>query len=218
MLNDLARPTRLILAGFGVSIGLMLAGPLAHAPATGSLALLLAGLGVEVLLLAVFPMALGRTDRRFRARVVAAGADIAHGAVAPVPAVGRVVRRRAAALPWWMPGRGGGTGPAALVVLTAVGDGPPRRVAAVVPADLGLRGAGVPAELLVHPRHRDVAVVDDRVTPERLAAIDADPRWRSDRLPTDRSVVGGYPGLLVALVAGTAAGLGVGVLVVTLAT
>lgn len=218
MLNDIAWPTRLLLAGFGVSIGLMLAGPVVGASSGVGFALLFVGLGLEVVVLVVFPVALGRAERRFRREVVAGTAEIAQGSVAPVPAVARVVRRRLVRLPWWLPGRGAGSGPAALLVLTVVGDGPPRRVAAVVPADLGLHGRGVPAEVLVHPTRRDVVVVDDRVTRERLATVDADPRWRAERLPSDRTVVGGYLGLLAALVVGGAVGCGVGALLVTLAT
>jgi hypothetical protein len=218
VLNDIAWPTRLLVAGFGLSIGLILSGPITGTFGDTGFVLLLLGIGLELVVLLVFPVVLSRAERRLRQQVVEASADIARGAVVPVPAIGRVVRRRVVTLPWWLPGRGGGTGPAVVVVLTALGDGPPRRVAAVVPADLGLHAANVPAELLVHPQRRDVAVVDDRVTTARLAAIDADPRWRSERLPTDRTVVGGYLALLASLVVGTAAGVGVGTLVVTLAT
>ncbi|MDO9457107.1 hypothetical protein, partial [Nocardioides sp.] len=72
--------------------------------------------------------------------------------------------------------------------------------------------------LLLHPDRREVAAVDDRVTVERLGAVDADPRWRSERLPSDRTVVGGYLGLLAAVTVGTAVGVGLAALVVTLAT
>jgi hypothetical protein len=218
VLNDLARPTRLLLAGFGLSIGLILAGPIGGTFGDTGFVLLLVGIGLELVVLCVFPAVLGRAERRFRRQLAAAGAEIARGSAVPVPAIGRVVRRRPVKLPWWLPGRGGGMGDSVVVVLTALGDGAPRRVAAVVPADLGLHGRDVPAQLLLHPQHRDVAVVDDRVTTDRLRAIDADPRWRSERLPTDRTVVGGYLGLLASLVVGTAAGVGLGTLVVTLAT
>ncbi|MFB9314967.1 hypothetical protein [Nocardioides plantarum] len=218
MLNDIARPTRLMLAGFGIALGVIVSGTVTGRTGGVALALLLGGLGLEVLVLLGLPVVLGRAERRFRELVVAASAEIATGAVVPVPALGRVVRRRIVRLPWWMPGRGAGAGPSVMVVLTAVGDGPARRVAAVVPADLGLHLRHVPAELLVHPRHRDVAVVDDRVTHERLVAIDADPRWGTERLPTDRTVVGGYVALVASLVVGAAVGAGLGTLVVTLAT
>ncbi len=215
VLQDLARPARLLVAAFGLAVGVMLAGPVAGATSQVALGLLLAGIGLETLVVVGSPLLLGRAERRLAREVVAASAEIASGAVAPVPAIGRVVRRRVVDLPWWLPGRGAGPGRAALTVLTAVGDGPARRVAALVPADLGLRGVGVPAVLLLHPHRRDVAVLDDRVTGAQLAAVDADPRWRTEALPTDRTVVGGYLALVLAFAAGTAAGTAVGTAVAT---
>lgn len=218
MLNDMARHVRLLVGAFGVSIGLILGGPVADAGNGAALATLTAGVLLELVILGTFPVVVGRADKRFKAEVVAASAEIAAGAVEPVPAVGRFVRRRVADLPWWMPGRGGGHGRAALTVLTAVGDGPARRVAALVPADLGLVTKGVPAVLLVHPVHRDVAVLDDRVAAQRLVEVDADPRWGAERLPSDRTVVGGYLPLVVALLVGGALGAALSTLAVTLAT
>lgn len=217
MLNDMARPMRLLVAGFGLAIGVMLGGPIADAGSGTAFATLMVGLLLELVVLSVFPLLIGRADKRFKAEVVAASAEIATGVVEPVPAVGRLVRRRVAALPWWMPGHGGGHGRAALTVLTVVGDGPARRVAALVPVDLGLVTKGVPAVLLVHPVHRDVAVLDDRVTAERLSQVDADPRWDVERLPTDRTVVGGYLLLVAALLLGAALGAGLSAWAVTLA-
>lgn len=216
MLNDIAWPTRLLVAGFGLAIGVMLGGPLGDASTGVGVALLMVGLGLEVVVIVVFPVLLRRADRRLRRELVAASAEVAQGAVEPRPAIGRVVRRRVVDLPWWLPGRGGGPGPAGLTVLTAVGDGPARRVAALVPADLGLTGVGVPALLLVHPHRPDVAVLDDRVTAAQLAAVDADPRWGSERLPTDRTVVGGYLALVASFAVGTAAGAGIGVVTAAL--
>ncbi|MDO9455050.1 hypothetical protein, partial [Nocardioides sp.] len=184
MLNDIAWPTRLMLAAFGVALGVIVGGPVVGGAGDYAYVLLFGGIGLELVVIFWWPVVLGRAERRFRKVLVAATAEIAAGTVVPVPAIGRVVRRRIVKLPWWMPGRGGGTGPAVVVVLTAVGDGPARRVAAVVPADLGLHLRHVPADLLVHPQHRDVAVLDDRVTRERLAVVDADPRWLTERLPT----------------------------------
>lgn len=214
----MARPVRLVVAAFGVSVGLMLGGPLADAPGGAAAAVLVAGLVVEVVVVLVWLVALARGERRFRAAVVEATSEIERGEVEPVPAVGRVVRRRVVDLPSWVPGGGRGTGRAALTVLTAVGDGPPRRVAALVPVELDLHGKDVPALLLLHPTRRDAAVLDDRVTTERLREVDTDPRWLGEPLPTDRSVVGGYRGLLVALVGGGVTGALVSVLVVSLAT
>jgi hypothetical protein len=209
---------RLLVGGFGLAIGVILGGPLAGAGSGEALATLLVGLGLEVVVVVVLAVLLGRAERRFRAEVVAASAEIASGAVEPVPTIGRLVRRRVTDLPWWLPGRGRGHGRSALTVLTAVGDGPARRVAALVPADLGLTTRGVPALLLVHPVRRDVAVLDDRVTAERLAQVDADPRWGAERLPTDRSVVGGYLLLGASLLLGGAVGAGLSALAVMLAT
>ena len=218
VLNDIAWPTRLLVAGFGVAVGVMIGGPALGDGGGVSTALLLAGLGVELVVIAAFPLVLGRGERAFREVVVAATAQIASGEVVPVPAIGRVVRRRVVPLGWFLPGRGGGPGPAALTVLTVIGDGPARRVAALVPVDLGLVSSKVPAALLVHPHERDVAVLEDRITAARLAEIGTDPRWGTERLPTDRTVVGGYVALAVALGLGVAAGLGVSAAVVTLAT
>ncbi|MEO9324707.1 hypothetical protein ABFT23_14530 [Nocardioides sp. C4-1] len=218
MLNDIALPTRLLVAGFGAAIGIILGGVLVEASSGAALAMLVIGLGVEVAVLVAFPVVLRRGEQQFNEVVVAATHDIASGAVTPVPALGRVVRRRAVRLPWWLPGRGGGDDEPMMTVLTAVGDGEPRRVAAVVPADLGLEGRDVPALLMVHPQHRDVAVVDDRVTPDLLAEVDGDPRWTTEALPTDRSVVGGYLPLLAAALVGAALGAAFSALVVTLAT
>lgn len=218
MLNDIALPTRLLVAGFGAAIGIILGGVLVDASSGAALAMLAIGLGVEVAVLVAFPVLLRRDERRFREVVATATQEIATGAVTPVPALGRVVRRRSVRLSWWLPGRGGGDDEPMMTVLTAVGDGEPRRVAAVVPDDLGLGSRDLPALLMVHPDHRDVAVVDDRVTVDLLAQVDGDPRWTTQQLPTDRSVVGGYLPLLGAAAAGAAAGLAFSALVVTLAT
>jgi hypothetical protein len=222
VLNDLARPTRMLVGGFGLVLGLILGGPIGLATLDASpgwsSALLFGGLVLELVVITAFPLYFSRADRRLRERMVAATGEIARGEVEPVPAVARVVRRRTADLPWWVPGRGPGPGPSALTVLTALGDGAPRRVAALVPDDLGLHGKDVPAVLLLHPTDPEVAVLDDRVTHERLVEVDADPRWRTERLPSDRTVVGGYTALLAALAAGGAVGVGLALAVLALAT
>ena len=61
-------------------------------------------------------------------------------------------------------------------------------------------------------------MLDDRVTPERLHEVDADPCWTAEQMPTDRSVVGGYAALLGAWLVGLAAGAGLGAAVVTAGT
>ncbi|MFC4786615.1 hypothetical protein ACT8ZV_19225 [Nocardioides sp. MAHUQ-72] len=54
-------------------------------------------------------------------------------------------------------------------------------------------------------------------TPDRIVAIEADPRWRTERLPTDRSVVGGWLPVAGLAVLGMPAGLGAAAAVVSLA-
>ncbi len=218
MLNDLARPARLLVAAFGAAVGVMVSGVVAGAATGAASAALVVGLVLELAVLIGFAVPAARTEQRLRQDVVEGTGEIASGAVDPVPALGRVVRRRVVDLPSWSPGRGTVAGRSGLTVLTAVGDGEPRRVAALVPVALGVVSAGVPAVLLLHPTRREVAVLDDRVTAAGLAAVDGDPRWRTERLPTDRSVVGGVVAMLVASFVGTAAGAGLGALVVTLAT
>ncbi len=215
MLNDIAWPTRLLMFGFGAAIGVMFGGLLVDVDSDANAYLLFAGLAVELVVVLVWPVGLARAERRFRRTVVAATGEIASGAVQPVPAIGRVVRRRLVKRDSYLPGRGSAPGPSALTVLTVVGDGPARRVAALVPAQMGLAMRKVPAALLVHPHQRDVAVVDDRITPQQVAAIGADPRWGAEPLPTDRTVVGGYLALLAAVAVGIAAGVGVSALLVT---
>ncbi|GAA5151328.1 hypothetical protein GCM10023340_30010 [Nocardioides marinquilinus] len=219
MLNDIAWPTRLLMVGFGVSIGLMVAGPVAGAGSGAAFALITGGVLVEVVLLLVFPVVLGVAERRMRRTLERASRDVLAGHVRPGGAVGLVVRRRVnRTTPWFLPGRGSGPAPTAVTVLTALPDdgGPPRRVAAAVPTTLGALGRGTPAALLLHPTERDVAVLDDRVGPQRLHEIAGDPRWRSLRLPTDRTVVGGYLPLLAALVVGGVIGVVLGVTAVSL--
>ncbi|MCW2815519.1 MAG: hypothetical protein JWN84_2974 [Nocardioides sp.] len=218
MLNDIAWPARLLVAAFGLAAGLLLGVALADPPDGVASALLLAGLALEVAALVGLQVARVRADRAWQTELVAGTDELATGRVTPVTAVGRVVRRRSLPVLSWLPGQGATAAPSVVLVLTALGDGAPRRVAACVPPGLGLRERGQPAVLLLHPARREVAVVDDRVTPERLAAVHADPRWDAERLPTDRSVVGGLLGLLAAAVVGTAVGTGLGAAVAALAT
>lgn len=218
MLDDLAWPARGLVAAFAAAVGVVLAVPVTD-PSDGlGTALVVVGVALEVVVLAGWTVLRSRADRRFLAALAEATDDLARGRVEPVPAVGVVVRRRVADVPSWLPGRGSAPGPSDVVTLTALGDGPARRVAACVPGDLGLEGRGTPAVLLLHPGHREAAAVDDRVTHERLVAVAADPRWTQERLPSDRSVVGGVVGLLLAAVVGGAVGTGLGSLVVALAT
>ncbi|MDP2772903.1 MAG: hypothetical protein Q8O61_05050 [Nocardioides sp.] len=103
-------------------------------------------------------------------------------------------------------------------MVTALADGGARRVGALVPGLVGLEARRAPVALLLHPHEPEAAVLDTRVTREQLAAIADDPRWRSEKLPTDRSVVGGYLPLVGCAVLGLAVGLGFDLLVLNVAT
>lgn len=222
MLNDLARQTRTMLflqmLGPAVMVGSFFGISGEHWGVVITLfclgLLTTVGWGVGVLVWT------RRTDRAFKATLARAGEELVTGRVTGVPAAGRVARRRIAAkhpsylatTPQPIPA------PSVILVVTALAADGPRRVAALVPATIGLESRKAPVAVLLHPHEREAAVLDDRVTPEQLAAIDADPRWGSEDLPTDRTVVGGYLPVLVAALLGVAAGLGLDLLVVALAT
>ncbi|WP_340538650.1 hypothetical protein [Nocardioides sp. GXZ039] len=223
MLNDIRWPTRALVAGFGLALGLIIGGPAFGtsgdtSDSTTAFALLFVGIAVELVVISAFPVWAGRAQRRFSAEVAAATDELAAGDVSPVPEIGRLVRARTERRHgWWLPVRGSGPAPSEIAVFVALGDEPPRRVAALVPPDLGFSQVrDVPAVLLVHPEHREAAVLDDRVTPDRLAEVEADPRWRTERLPSDRRVVGGYLPLGGALLLGIGTGLLIAALVLTL--
>ncbi|CAN5130728.1 hypothetical protein BH09ACT12_BH09ACT12_03610 [soil metagenome] len=180
--------------------------------------LLVASLLLEALACLALPVFLRRCDARFRARLDAATGDIASGRVATIPAIGRVVGRRTARRGgWYLPCGGFGFGPRDLTILAVLGDGAPRRVAAVVPSTLGLAVPRGSTAVLLHPDDREMAVVDDRSTSEQLELIEADPRWSLDVLPTDRSVLGGYQALLGSLLGGVVCGFAVIAVIASLA-
>ncbi len=56
------------------------------------------------------------------------------------------------------------------------------------------------------------------VTPDQLAAVAEHPRWRTQSLSTDRTVVGGYLAAAGCAALGLVVGLGLDLLVVRLAT
>jgi hypothetical protein len=135
-----------------------------------------------------------RGEARLRDHVANGSTAIVTGQAAVQLTAGRLVRTRPApgrpafglATPWPI-----GV-PASIAVFTALPpEGPARRVAALIPASFGLR-KGQSAVLGLHPGDAEVAVLDDRVSQEQLAHAAADPRWTSERLPTDASVVGGW--------------------------
>jgi hypothetical protein len=222
VLNDLARQTRTMLflqmLGPGLAVGALFAVGGEHQRLVLSLfslgLLAIVGWGVGVLVWT------RRVDRRLKETLARAGEELVTGRVTGVPAVGRVARRRIAArsssylaaTPHPVPG------PSVVLVVTVLAADGPRRVGALVPAMIGLESRRAPVAVLLHPHEREAAVLDDRVTPEQLAAIDADPRWGSETLPTDGSVAGGYLPLAGCALLGLAAGLGLDLLVVALAT
>jgi hypothetical protein len=222
VLNDLARQTRIMLflqmLGPGLMIGSLIAVGGEHWPTVLGLfgfgILMTLGWGIGVLLWT------RRVDRAFKAVLGRASEELVTGRVTGVPAAGMVARRRIArrqssylaSTPLAI------AAPAVVLVVTVLAEGGPRRVGALVPATMGLESRKAPVAVLLHPHEREAAVVDDRVTPEQVAAIAADPRWGAPGLPTDRTVTGGYLPMLGCALLGLAAGLGLDLLVVVLAT
>ncbi|MEI5673722.1 MULTISPECIES: hypothetical protein [unclassified Nocardioides] len=150
-----------------------------------------------------------RMERRFWAEVVAGSQELVEGAVVAVPVPARVVRGRTKpALPAF--GLAGGRVPGAAVglVVTAVGDGPARRVGLLAPAGVVLP-PGAPLLVAVHPERAEVAVLEDRVSAGEVAATVGDPRWEQP-LPTDRRVIGGWSGIVGFAVLGLLAGAALG--------
>lgn len=222
MLNDLSRQTRTMLflqmLGSGLLFGAVFAIDGEHWTLTAVLATV--GLVVTVGWAVGVVVWNRRVDRAFQAMLVRAGDEIVTGQVTGTPAVGRVHRRRIARrAPAYLVGTPAALpGPSVVLVVTALADDGARRVGALVPALVGLESRKAPVALLLHPHEREAAVLDDRVTPDRLAAVGADPRWRTESLPTDRTVVGGYLAAAGCGVLGLVAGLGLDLLVVRLAT
>lgn len=146
-----------------------------------------------------------RMDSALRERVARGGSEILTGSVTSVPAPARVLRQRAArrSTPQLLGGQASGA--ADIAVLTALLADGPRRLAAAVPRSAGLR-PGRTVVVAVHPVEPDVAVLDARVAPADLASAEADPRWVTEKLPTDASVAGGWAVLPVWGLAGLVLG------------
>ncbi len=204
LLNDLSGFTRTVVVcqtvPAGLFVGLILSAirrPRAHpvpAPAFVVVVLLLLVLyiGGTVWLVIWTRRTSSELNGRLQAGAAQLVADPRRAAIAPA----RVLRSRRvrgvvpAVLGAPTPAQGD---PSAMVFTVLAPDGPPRRVAALVPeALLPHLSAGGPAVLGLHPDDAEVAVLDTRVDAGRLAVAAADPRWRTERLPTDRSVVGGW--------------------------
>lgn len=222
VLNDLSRQTRTMLFLQMLGSGLLFGAVFAIGGEHWTLTVALAALGFAV----TVGWAVGvvvwnrRVDRAFKAMLVRAGEEIVTGAVTGTPAVGRVHRRRIARHePAYVVGSPAAlSGPSVVLVVTALADDGARRVGALVPALVGLESRRAPVALLLHPHEREAAVLDDRVTPAQLAVVAEDPRWRTQSLPTDRTVVGGYLAAAGCAALGLVVGLGLDLLVVRLAT
>lgn len=222
VLNDLSRQTRTMLFLQMLGSGLMFGAVFAIGGEHWALTAVLAAVGLVV----TIGWAVGvivwnrRVDRAFKAMLVRAGEEIVTGRVAGVPAVGRVHRRRIARHePAYVVGTPGALpGPSVVLVVTALAEDGARRVGALVPALVGLEARKAPVAVLLHPHEREAAVLDERVTPAQLAAVGEDSRWRTESLPTDRTVVGGYLAAAGCAALGLVVGLGVDLLVVRLAT
>ncbi|TNC47536.1 hypothetical protein [Mumia zhuanghuii] len=172
-------------------------GALTTWPLHGGDGRLLAGfatIGIAVLAVSTFISVVGTRwiDRRLKAVIEQGSEEILAGAVVGTPAPGQIVRRysangrRAYAMGFPV----AADTPADALLLTALLPDGARRVAALVPRPFGRAVPGATACLIVHPDRADVAVLDARAAPEDLAAVTADPRWRSADLPTDTSVFG----------------------------
>lgn len=155
-------------------------------------------LGVVVLNLVVSQRMHAEIDRTVvqRAQAMAAGQVPGEPAPARVHRVyGRPLTRSATML--WP----GTPEPARLVLLHVLPPhGGPRSAYAVVPLRYAVT-RGTPVAVVLDPAHPDVAVFDDRAPHETLAAIGADPRWLTERVPSMFVRQGGL-GTLLASVGG----------------
>jgi hypothetical protein len=211
MLNSLASPLRAFAAVAGASMGLIVGDVVVGAYTAGWL---FAGILLGAAALVCLVWFLGRADKRFRSTLRRGSSEIVHRQVDAAGTAGRVRRQRVA------PGADGfvlsGSGPIAertsLVVVTALVAGPARRVACAVPTTKASLKNGQFVRVAVHPMLPEVAVLDDLATDAELRTIAEHPRWRTERLPSDLTVVGG----LVTLIVYAAAGAGLGVLLVAL--
>lgn len=206
MLNDISGFTRLStffqLAPLGLFLGAM---PFLG---DGRVFLLCFGLGLllELAWCIGFLITIRRIDARMKNAVTAGSAELIDAEVAGKPVLGRAVRtRQARRYDGFLVDPGRIAAPADIVVFTVIGDGAPRRVAALVPAAFKVP-SGQAALLLAHPERREVAVLESRATSSQLTGAAADPRWKTEPLPSDRSVVGGWRTLVVVGIAGVVAG------------
>lgn len=217
MLNDLSGHMRAFLLVNGMGMWVIVGAIFGMSPErgfTGVFVAIAVGL-LTVIATGVWWLTSVRSREARLVREVTQGSEqIMSGAVTPRRAIGRVAYGRRKSSPGFLMSRGGSPAPSQMVVVGVVGDGAPRRVALAVPAAMGgMLPKGTAVALALHPTHPEVAVLEDRVTPQDLAAINADPRWATERLPTNLSVIGG-PVTYAFMVLGMILGVGLGWLLV----
>ena len=152
-----------------------------------------------------------RADRTLRAEVARGSEELVGGDLVGIEATGRVVRRRIArSAPAFVRSSPSALlPPAIMLVVTVLTESGAHRRAALVPGDVGLAARRAPVLVVLHPTREEVAVLDTAPDAAALAAIEADPRWRSAQLPTDRRVAGGYLPLVGLALLGLLVGLAV---------
>lgn len=215
MINDLSRPVRVAMAAQLLGLGLILAAP-ASTGSSPDLSLAVFGVGAAVSLCGAvcFSWWTRRADRRIRDDVRSGSPELVRtpvdGRRPPASVPGRVVRHRSAR---GLPGFAAASpeavaGEARIVVVTALTAAGARRVVALVPRGVLSLSTGSPVRVLLHPERPDVAVLDTAAAAHQLQAGEADPRWRTAAVPTERSVLGGYLPLAVSGAIGLGAGFG----------
>lgn len=196
-LNDIATQTRLSVATQLVGAGLIIGGIDVAVDHLGlGLVLMLAGLLVTLVWTVVVTTWARRSQRRLVERLDRGTHEVVEGRVAADQVPARVVRRR------------GG-----VAVVTVLAPGRVHRRALLVPPDAPALVRGTPVLVGLHPSLGEVAVLVRATTAEQVAAADADPRWREERVPRDRDVMGGWGAVALAGLVGFGVGLGLALLV-----
>ncbi|MEP1122930.1 MAG: hypothetical protein ABJH68_03450 [Ilumatobacter sp.] len=214
MLNDLSSVTRRLVVAQSMAIGMFLGLVLVLDADTApevTIGVMLTALLVFLACSFGFAAWSRRAQSRLITDVEVASRSIVRGEVDPVGVAGRTVRsRKAGSADGFLASRSDPLGDgASIVVATALAVDGPRRVAFLAPTSIASNLKTAPVALKLHPAEREVAVLDDLVHRDQLAAIAADPRWTSEELPTDRSVVGGWLPLVGSMLLGVTSGCGV---------
>jgi hypothetical protein len=208
-LNDVARPVRLLSLSTSLWAALMVTSMLLlwRDGITAVVGFLVGVVGWIATMVCQIVWTL-RTNGRVLQQAVVASSEIVAGRVQPVRVPGRVVRTRpgrrrpayvdSGQLP---PGH-----PSRSLLANVLTDAGPRRALALVPAELPLTARDRPVALLLHPTSPGLAVLDTSIDPAALAAGDADPRWSTERLPTEGSIAGGWTAAVACALLGVAVG------------